>query len=97
MNGPSGANISKTELEPARSDASASSPNEKPSAPLPASPMKTRAGGQFQRRNPTADAVMEAATRESPHASDRTRAVIAKAPASAAVIPARPSIPSMKL
>jgi len=70
----------------------------KPTNPLPTSPMKIRAGGQFQRRKPRLAAARHAIAVVSPLAPCPYQ--FSQAPAlhtNAASLPAIPSMPSMKL
>ncbi len=70
----------------------------KPRNPLPASPMKIFAGGQFQRRNPAVDAASRSGAIQSGVAgAKRTASTLPPAHTVIASTLAMPSMPSMKL
>src|SRR4030042_1060865 len=68
-----------------------------PSGIDPASPMNTRAGGKLKRRNARADAAIAAQNAASPGASPSIAASASAPKPIAAMPPANPSVPSMKL
>jgi hypothetical protein len=79
-------------------EATSSSAMTAPRNPLPTSPMKIFAGGQFHQRNPAAEAARQAATYTRPESpAVKHSMALAAAQTNSASLPASPSIPSMKL
>src|SRR2546422_11109299 len=75
------------------SEATASAPKKNPRKPDPTSPMKSRAGGQFQTRNPAAAAAGRRTTAPKDASRGPTRRAAAT-PTVTASAAARPSLPS---
>src|SRR5258707_776829 len=76
---------------------SASRASTRPKKPLPASPMKIRAGGKFQHKKPPTQAAKRTATAQSPAGWTSHQITAPPAATQMASTLAMPSIPSMKL